>query len=90
MPIDLKYLDGKKFCVILLEDPAVDNPDKLKMRPMLGRADFDKSGNLRLQHEGGAFTVPSSCYNSILQSDGTDILGDAEYYVICKLSGICL
>ncbi len=90
MPIDLRYLEGKKFCVILLEDSETSNPEKVKLQPMLGRANFDKHGHLKLEHSGGSFMIPSSCYPSILPSDGTDLLGDAEYYVICKLSGISL
>ena len=88
MPLDLKYLQGKRFCVVLLEDAENPDPTKVKIRPMLGRANFDKNGHLKLEHSDGAFMVPSSCYTSILPSDGTDLLEDAEYYVICKLSGI--
>jgi hypothetical protein len=90
MPIDLRHLQGKRFCVVLMEDSESSDPTKVKIRPMLGRANIDKQGNLKLEHSGGAFMVPSSCYPTILPSDGTDILEDAEYYVFCKLSGMKL
>ena len=88
MPLDLRYLEGKRFCVVLLEDTGTIDPDKVKIRPVLGRASVDKQGVLRLEYAGGSMAVPSSSYPQILPSDGTDLLGDAEYYVIVKVSGM--
>ncbi|MCH2174656.1 MAG: hypothetical protein MK193_02890 [Lentisphaeria bacterium] len=82
----LQYLHGKKFCLVFMQG---DDEKNIKLRTLHGRAMIDTKG-LTVQHGGGAFAVPSSCYGNILESDGTDLLEDAEYYVICKVSGMDL
>ena len=85
MPIDLNYLQGKKFCLVLAQKFGED-PSKAKLRTMHGRADFSREGVLSVVSDSNEkFAVPASCYNQILQSDGTELLQDAEYYVICHV-----
>ena len=85
MPIDLSYLQGKKFCLVLAQKTG-DDPSKARLRTMHGRADFSREGVLSVvSDKGDKFAVPASCYHQVLQSDGTALLEDAEYYVICHV-----
>ncbi len=89
MPSPLDYLEGKKFCVVFMhDDSATEN--KVRLKALHGRASIDRRGVLFVEHENGRFQVPSSCYNLILPNDGTEFLGSAEYYVICKVAGMDL
>jgi hypothetical protein len=89
MPLDLSYLEGKRFCVVLAKLEDESNPDgKVKLKPLHGRANVDKNGYLALEHPHGSFAVPASTYNKILPSDGTEMLKDADYFVICRVSGM--
>ena len=92
MPLDLSYLEGKKLCVCFLQDPGGDGADAItvQLRALHGRASIGTRGELTLEHKGGSFLIPSSSYNAILPSDGSQILKDAEYFVICKVSGMKL
>ncbi len=87
--MELKYLEGKRFCVVFMQADDPD-PQQVRLRALHGRANVSAAGILSVEHDGGAFQVPRSCYPQILASDGTDILGDAEYYVICRVSGMDL
>ena len=89
MPLNLKYLDGKKFCVVFLQADT-PNPQSVKLRTIHGRANITREGALVVEHQEGGFFVPSSCYPQILPADGTLILGEAEYFVICRVSGMDL
>ena len=81
---DLRYIHGKKFCVVFVSG---DTMEDVKMRTLHGFANVDSQGLLTVEHDGGGFGVPPSCYKLVLPSDGTDILKDAEYFVFCKVSG---
>ena len=88
MPIDVSYVHGKLFCVVFVNSDHGE--ENLQMKTMHGRAFVDRSGLKLVQDDGGDFAVPSSAYNHILPSDGTPILGDCEYYVIVRVSGMDL
>jgi hypothetical protein len=91
MPADLKYLEGRRFCVVLIKLDDETRPDgPFKMRCMHGRASIDHQGYLTLEGESSSWKVPSACYSRILPSDGKKILEDAEYFVLCRVSGIDL
>ena len=93
--MDLKYLEGKKMCVVFCqlqdEDQFQDEndmPDEgtFKIKCLHGRGNvFDNGKALRVEGDNGGFTVPASCYGRIYPSDGTDLLKDAEYFVMVKL-----
>ena len=89
MPVDPKEVQGRKICVVFVAADSAET-EAARLRVLHGRADLDRRGVLTVQHEGGAFVVPSSCRNQILPSDGTEILGDAEYYILCRVSGMDL
>jgi len=83
MPPNLKYLEGRKFCVVFIKvlDAATE---KVQLQCLRGRASVEP-GRLTVVHErGGMFTVPSSALPNILPSDGTALLQDAEYFVLVK------
>ena len=87
--MDLTYLEGKKFCVVFVKaDDDEGNSDKLELKCLHGRASIDRAGRLHVEHGEGRFTVPSSSYPSIQESDATEILKDSQYFVMCKVSGM--
>ena len=94
MPQDISEYDGKKFCVVFVklmgDDDAVTSEEtaNVQVRCLHGKANIERNTILHLEHEGGRFTVPASCYNRIQPSDGTDLLEDAEYFVMCRVSGM--
>lgn len=86
MLYDLDQYEGKKFCVVLVQEiEENDTPGSVRMRPLHGRASIDKGVHLNLVWDGGKFGVPRTCYNRIMPSDGTEMLRDAEYFVIVKV-----
>ena len=80
---DLRYLEGRKFCVVFVK--VLDEPrGRVQVQCFRGRADLER-GQLNVVAENGAlFTVPSSAYGNILPNDGTKLLKDAEYFVFVK------
>lgn len=88
MPIDLSRYEGKKFCVVFMKDNEDPDVSTVKLRTLHGRANIIDGAKLQVEHRQGSFLVPSSAYNAILESDGNAVLRDAEYYVICKVSGM--
>ncbi len=85
--MDLHYLEGKRFCIVFMN---ADDAESVNLRTLHGRASITREGALQVEHAGGAFLAPSSCHPQILPSDGTELLQDAEYYVICRVSGMDL
>ncbi len=88
MPIRLDHLQGKKLCVVFMQDTEEEDPESVKLRTLHGRADIGRNGELIVRNRTDAFTVPSSAYNMVLPNDGTPLLQDAEYFVILKVSGM--
>ena len=86
MPPDFTYLQSKKFAVVFVNSDGGE--ENVKLRVLHGRANITDKGYLACEHREGQFVVPASCYPNILPSDGTDLLEDAEYYVICRVSGM--
>ena len=84
MAADLKYLDGKKICVVFVKE-IPESPNKAKIQCMHGRADTSENKLTVITGNGAKFTVPNTALPTILPSDGTEILKDAEYFVMVKL-----
>lgn len=89
MPPDLRYLEGKRICLVFMQGQGTE-PSTVRLRALHGRASVDRRGTLAVEHAEGRFLVPSSCYPNILPADGSPILQDAEYFVICRLEGLRL
>lgn len=85
----LDYLEGKRFCVVLakLDGPDVD-AGNVRLRCIHGRASLERGHLAVVGDDGVQFAVPASAYGQILPNDGTDLLKDAEYYVICGVRGM--
>ena len=87
--MDLTYLEGKKFCVIFVKTDDEDaGSDSVRIKCMHGRANIDRRGKLTVESPQGSFTVPTSALPTVQESDGTEMLKDAEYFVMCKVSGM--
>ena len=80
----LDYLEGRRFCVVFVKVLDVAS-GKLQFQCLRGRADIRGGGRLFVVAPGGGeFQVPSSAYSLIQPADGTEILRDAEYFVLVK------
>lgn len=89
MPTDLSYLEGRKFCLVLVRLDDEKQPDgPLKLKCIHGRASVDVQGALRVHTPHESVCVPSSCYHRVLPNDGTAMLGDAEFFVLCRVAGM--
>lgn len=84
--MNLQQVQGKKFCVVFAKY-ADENDEKVQLRCHHGRAVLQDQDKLFLHEDisGAMIGVPSSAYNKILPSDGTDLLKDSEYFVIVKV-----
>lgn len=79
----LQYLQGRKFCVVFVKilDAA---RERFQVQCFRGRADV-AGGRLNVVAASGAlFTVPGSALGNILPSDGSKVLGDAEFFVMVQ------
>lgn len=83
MPLNLEYLEGKKFCVVFVQvlDPV---KERVRLQCFRGRASIERGRLSVAAANGCVFEVPSSAYGNILPSDGTKILKDADYYCLVK------
>ncbi len=91
MGMNLDQYEGKKFCVVFVkvnEEEDTEKPVNYQVRCLHGQANIEQSRILHLEHEGGRFTVPASCYTRIMPNDGTKMLRDAEFFVMCKVEGM--
>jgi hypothetical protein len=80
------FLEGRKFCVVLVQaKEGEQNPESAKLRCLRGRASVDANGGLTVFGDHGQFKVPTSAMKSINQSDGTELLKDAEYYCFVRV-----
>ena len=88
--MDLRYLEGRRFCAVLAKLSDENDPDSpVKMRCLHGRANIDREGWLSLESaDGASFGIPRTAYPNILPADNTEMLRDAEYFVLVKVSGM--
>ena len=93
----LEYLEGKKFCVVFCKLEEEDKfgqctnmeEPKFKIKVMHGRASIVENAYVEcIDPNGTNFRIPPSAYERIFPSDGTDILKDAEYFVMVKVTGM--
>ena len=80
-----RHLDGTPFCMVqmLVLDAATQN---VKLTPIHGHAKVFSDRLVVVEADGSQHVVPDSALGSILPSDGTDLLKDAEHYVIVKIA----
>jgi hypothetical protein len=78
------FLEGRKFCVVFVKVLCPET-EKVQLRCLRGRASVDKGKVSVVAPSGNLFTVPATAQASILPSDGTAILKDAEYYCLVKV-----
>ena len=97
MAVDLKYLEGRKLCVVFCKLEEEDKhgkctnmeEPKFQIKTMHGRANVINNKYVEcISSEGGAFKIPPSAYDKIFPNDGTDLLKDCEYFVMVKVSGM--
>lgn len=82
--MNLGYLEGRKLCVVFVKvlEPSTG---RVQCRALRGRAAINQGHLDVMTAKGAIFTVPSSAYHTIAQSDGTKILGDSEYFCLVKV-----
>ena len=91
--MDLRYLEGKRICVVfcqLKEGIIVDEHDpkmeeNFTFQCLHGIGNVINKNQLRVENPKLGFTVPTTCNNRIFPNDGTNIIGDAHYFVMIKV-----
>lgn len=80
---DLNYLEGKKFCVVFVKvlDPV---RERVQLQCFRGRANIERNKLQVVNESGVVFTVPSTALPTIMPSDGSKLLKDAEYFALVK------
>ncbi len=79
----LGYLEGAKMCVVFVT--VVDeSAGKVKLQCFRGRADVNRGKVTVINEDGAVFPVPSSAIGNIMPNDGTQILKDADYFVLVR------
>jgi len=83
----LDYLEGTRFCIVLMKvlDQAAG---KVQLTPIHGTARVSAGGLSVEESSGSMHAVPDSALASIYPSDGNEMLGDAEYYAVVKISAL--
>ncbi|NLZ63314.1 MAG: hypothetical protein GX902_05845 [Lentisphaerae bacterium] len=84
MTAHLKYLEGRKFCVVFVKvlDAA---SERVQLRCLRGRASLERGKVSVMAPSGNIFTIPGTAVRSILPNDGSAILKDAEYFCFVKV-----
>ena len=84
MLIPLEKVEGRKFCVVFVK--VIDKAaGKVQLQCLRGRANVERGRLSVVNSSGASFTVPGTAMQTILPSDGTDILQDAEYYCMVRV-----
>ena len=84
MLIPLEKLEGRKFCVVFVK--VVDREqEKVQLQCLRGRANVERGRLSVVDAQGASFTVPGTAMQTILPSDGTPLLQDAEYYCLVRV-----
>jgi hypothetical protein len=81
----LEHLDGCRFCMVCMQvlDEATQN---VQLVPIHGKAKVLPDCLVLVEPSGSEHAIPDSAIPSILPSDGTPLLADAEHYVIVKIA----
>ncbi len=83
--MDWNYLEGRKFCVVFVKILDGSEPkSKVQMQCLRGRASVERGRVSLVTAAGGQFTIPGTAMARILPSDGSELLKDAEFYVIVR------
>ena len=84
MLVPLEKIEGRKFCVVFVKVIDHEN-ERVQLQCLRGRANVERGRLNVVTEEGASFTVPGTAMQTILPSDGTDILQDAEYYCLVRV-----
>ena len=84
MLIPLEKLEGRKFCVVFVK--VIDkDAGKVQLQCLRGRASVERGRLSVVNASGASFMVPGTAMNTVLPSDGTELLKDAEYYCLVRV-----
>ena len=84
MLVPLEKIEGRKFCVVFVKVIDHEN-ERVQLQCLRGRANVERGRLNVVTAEGASFTVPGTAMQTILPSDGTEILQDAEYYCLVRV-----
>ena len=83
----LSYLDETRFCLISMT-VLDEKTRKVKLTPIHGTAKVLPDRLVVVEPSGTQHVVPDSAIPSIVPSDGTELLKDADHYVIVKIGSL--
>jgi len=83
MASNLDYLEGRKVCVVFVK--VVDKErERVRLQCFRGRGSIERGKLNVVDPNGAVFGVPSSAYPTIMPNDGSDLLKDADYFVLVR------
>jgi len=77
------YLEAKKMCIVFVRVVDAER-ERVQLQCFRGRANVNGGHLSVIAGNGAAFPVPSSALGNILPSDGTELLQDADYFVLVR------
>ncbi|MFT7488321.1 MAG: hypothetical protein ACI9OU_000714 [Candidatus Promineifilaceae bacterium] len=80
----LNHLDGTRFCLVCM-NVLNEATQEVKLTPIHGVAKVLPDCLVVVEPSGSQHVIPDSALPSILPSDGTALLEDADHYVIVKI-----
>ncbi|NMA42010.1 MAG: hypothetical protein GX946_01360 [Oligosphaeraceae bacterium] len=84
MSKSLAYLEGRKFCVVFVK--VIDAAsERVQLRCLHGRASIEKGRINVVAPSGNLFTIPGTAMATVMPSDGTALLKDAEYFCLVRV-----
>ncbi len=87
MTQELGHIHGTRFCLVRMT-VADEAGKKVELVPIHGVAQVLPDRVIVLEESGSQHVVPDSALPSIFPSDGTELLKDAEYFVIVKVQAM--
>ena len=88
MNYNIEQLKGKKICAVYCRQQD-DNPnsDKMQISTLHGIAKIKNNGLYIDVGSGNPIPIPQTSYKNIFPNDGTQMLKDAQYFVMIKVHG---
>ncbi len=83
-PSRLKHIEGARFCVVFVKVVDPEN-ERVRLQCLHGRASVNTQAVRIITDEGAEFTLPTSALPSVMPSDGTAMLKDADYFAMVKI-----
>ena len=88
MDVNINYLNNNKICVVYCRQENDDiNSNKLEISTLHGIAKVLNNTLYVQVGSGNPIVMPKSAYRNIFPNDGTEMLKDADFFMLVKVKG---